>query len=274
MKAEPVSSMEIPAKLWYPVIETRKSRRRYDNQPLTTEQIERLKYVCNNFRPFSSARVRLVNQSADKILKGVIGSYGKIKGAPAFFVFIGDKRDPLVQEQLGYTGEGIILEAEALQLNTCWVGGFFSLKAVRTLIDINEKEAVIAVAPIGVAPERYSFEERLLTAFGLTHKRKPLSELTIGLNERGWPDWIKAALYAARLAPSAVNRQPWRFHVKPDSITISTDGGETKRDWVMSKRFDCGIAMLHIEVAALAHNVKGFWEFLDPPLVAKFIVKS
>jgi nitroreductase len=273
MKAEPMSSMEIPAKLWYPVIETRKSRRRYDNQPLTTEQIERLKYVCNNFRPFSSARVRLVNQSADKILKGVIGSYGKIKGAPAFFVFIGDKRDPLVQEQLGYTGEGIILEAEALQLNTCWVGGFFSLKAVRTLIDINEKEAVIAVAPIGVAPERYSFEERLLTAFGLTHKRKPLSELTIGLNERGWPDWIKAALYAARLAPSAVNRQPWRFHVKPDSITISTDGGETKRDWVMSKRFDCGIAMLHIEVAALAHNVKGFWEFLDPPLVAKFIVQ-
>ena len=115
MKAEPVSSMEIPAKLWYPVIETRKSRRRYDNQPLTIEQIERLKYVCNNFRPFSSARVELVNQSADKILKGVIGSYGKIKGAPAFFVFIGDKRDPRVQEELGYTGEGIILEAEAMR---------------------------------------------------------------------------------------------------------------------------------------------------------------
>jgi nitroreductase len=273
MKTDPTSSMEIPAKLWYPVIETRKSRRRYDNQPLTIEQIERLKYVCNNFRPFSSSRVGLVNQSADKILKGVIGSYGKIKGAPAFFVFIGDKRDPKVQEELGYTGEGIILEAEAMRLNTCWVGGFFSLKAVRTLIDINEKEAVIAVAPIGVAPERYSFEERLLTAFGLTHKRKPLSELTIGLNEWEWPDWIKAALYAARLAPSAVNRQPWRFHVKPDSITISTDGGELKRDLVMSKRFDCGIAMLHIEVAALAHNVKGFWEFLDPPLVAKFIVQ-
>jgi nitroreductase len=270
MKVEAVSATEIPAALWYPEIETRRSRRRYDNQPLTSEQAERLGGICNSFRPFSSARVELVNQSPDKILRGVIGSYGKIKGAPAFMVFIGNRRDPMVQEKLGYTGEGAILAAEAMQLSTCWVGGSFSPKAVRPFVELDEKEMIFAISTVGNAPERNTFEERILSAFGLMHKRKHLSELTIGLKEREWPDWIKAALSSARLAPSAFNRQPWRFHVKQDSITISTDGGELKRESVMSKRFDCGIAMLHIEVAALAHGVRGVWKFFDPPLVAMF----
>lgn len=273
MKVEAKSAMEIPATLWYPVIETRRSRRRYDNRPLTSKHVERLGDVCNNFRPYSSARVELINQSPEKILKGVIGSYGKIKGAPAYMVFIGNRRDPMVQEKLGYTGEGVILAAEAMQLSTCWVGGSFSPKAVRSFIELNDREIIFAISPVGIAPERHTFEERVLSAFGLMHKRKRLSELTIGLEEREWPDWIKAALSSARLAPSAFNRQPWRFHVKPDSITISTDGGELQREPVMSKRLDCGIAMMHIEVAALAHGVRGVWKFFDPPLVASFTAR-
>jgi hypothetical protein len=35
---------------------------------------------------------------------------------------------------------------------------------------------------------------------------------------------------------------------------------------------DCGIAMLHIEVAALNAGMKGKWEFLKSPQVARFRV--
>ena len=266
--------MEIPAKRWYKVIEKRRSRRRFKNEPLKPEHVKRLKQICADFRPFPSTRAVFINKPPDKMLKGAIGAYGKIRGAPAYLVFIGDEREPLIQEQLGYFGEGIILEAEAMQLNTCWVGGSFRPQAVRSLVDIDEEEIIIAIVPLGIAPGGLSFEERVLSAFGLTHRRKRLSDLTIGLKERDWPDWIKAALNAARLAPSALNRQPWRFHIEKDSITVATNGGEIERDSVMSKRLDCGIAMLHIEVTALAHNVKGYWEFHDPPLVAKFVVES
>ncbi|MEW6420051.1 MAG: hypothetical protein AB1480_18380 [Nitrospirota bacterium] len=31
--------------------------------------------------------------------------YGKIRGAPAFIVFIGDISDPYIHEKTGYTGE-------------------------------------------------------------------------------------------------------------------------------------------------------------------------
>jgi len=69
-----------------------------------------------------------------------------------------------------------------------------------------------------------------------------------GLN-REWPDWIISALEAARMAPSAVNRQPWRFSVEEDdSIKISVDS--FRDPYRISKRLDCGIAMVHIEVGA------------------------
>ena len=91
---------------------------------------------------------------------------------------------------------------------------------------------------------------------------------------QGWEgdDWIPLALEAARLAPSAVNRQPWRFHPEPGSITVSVD--TLKDSFHIAKRLDCGIAMLHLEVAVRHRGKDGRWEFLDAPRVARFRVKS
>lgn len=62
---------------------------------------------------------------------------------------------------------------------------------------------------------------------------------------------------AARLAPSAINRQPWTFHMEPDSITVSVSS--TGREFVLSKRLCCGIAMLQIEVAASNYGRQGHY---------------
>lgn len=269
-----MSTMEIPAERWYAAIEKRRSRRRYAKEPLTTKQAKQLYQLCDNFKPFECTRAVFINKPPDKILKGLIGTYGKIRGAPAYFVLIGDTRDPLLQEQAGYFGEGIVLEVESMEMNTCWVCGLFKPEAIKSFVKIKDNEVIIGIITVGIAIKKFSFEEQVLNAFGFTHKRKHLSELTIGLKQRDWPEWMKDALNAARLAPSALNRQPWRFHVQKDSITIATDKGETKRDAIMSKRLDCGIAMLHIEVTAMSHNIKGYWEFHDPPLVARFTTES
>ena len=91
---------------------------------------------------------------------------------------------------------------------------------MESLINISKNERIMAITPIGYATKLQSLEERLMTGFGLTHRRKNLSGLVTGLDESEWPHWIKISLEAARLAPSAVNRQPWRFHIEPDSITV------------------------------------------------------
>jgi hypothetical protein len=212
----------------------------------------------------------LVKQAPDKVFKGAIGPYGKIKGAPSFIAFIGDMSSPNVQEEIGYTGEGIILEATTKQLSTCWVGGFFRSEVVGSIIDIGKEERVLAVTPIGYAAKRHSLEERIMTGFGLTHRRKSLSKLVTGSEQSEWPDWIRAALEAARLAPSAVNRQAWRFQVESNSITVSVS--QRTREYNISKRLCCGIAMLHIEAAAFVCGYQGEWELLSDPLVARFTV--
>lgn len=261
------------ASKWYSAIEKRRSRRQFEiARPVSPDLLSQLKSVCTGFRPFPNARAELVTESSGKIFKGVIGAFGKVKDAPAFIAFIGNMASPHVQEEVGYTGEGIILEATALGLDTCWVAGFFRPDLAAALVGTAANERVLAVTPIGYASKNESLEEKVLTGFGRNHRRRPLASLTSGLPEKQWPEWVRMSLEAARLAPSAVNRQPWGFHVEPDGITVSvrTPGPEFN----VSKRLDCGIAMLHIEVAAMTYGFHGEWDFLQAPQVARFTVQG
>lgn len=265
--------MDIPFSRWHPVIARRRSRRHFDPyRTIAPETLAALDKVCNEFTPFPHARARLVAESAETVFKGIIGSYGKIRGASAFIAFIGSVNDPFVQEEVGYTGEGIILEATALGLDTCWVGGFFRPEIAGSLMKMSNNERVLAVTPVGYARESESWEEKSMTRFGRSHNRLPLSKLVRGLPREKWPDWVNISLEAARLAPSAANRQPWGFDVQENSITVFVRTGGP--GFNVSKRLDCGIAMLHLEVAAADRGRRGQWEFLPSPQVGKFKIYS
>jgi nitroreductase len=261
--------MDIPFTRWYPVIEKRRSRRHFDiSRPIESDKLSAVDIVCKQFAPFPSARSCLVTESVKDVFKGIVGSYGKIKDAPAFIAFIGNMDSSSVQEEVGYTGEGVILEATALGLNTCWVAGFFKPESVAALIEMKSNERVLAVTPVGYARGFESLEEKMMTGFGRTHRRLPVSRLMSEPGQSNIPEWIKASVQAARLAPSAVNRQPWGFHVENDSITVYVRTGGP--EFSVSKRLDCGIAMLHIEVAAMSSGVRGEWQLLKAPQVARY----
>ncbi|MBE0427501.1 MAG: nitroreductase family protein [Nitrospirae bacterium] len=262
---------EIPCIRWYEAAQKRRSRRSFNSSPIASDLLAKIDKVCKEFKPFHGIRAVVVSRSVDKVFKGIVGHYGKIRGATVFIAFIGDMNDPYIHEKAGYTGEGIILEATALNLGTCWVGASFNPAVASSSVQLRKNEKVLAVTPVGYAVEKVSFEEKIMTGFGRTHKRKSLFELVKGLEESKWPEWIKTALEAARIAPSAVNRQPWRFNIEPGSITISVD--DLKDTYNIPKRLDCGIAMLHIEIAALYRGIRGKWEFLSPPQVARFVAQ-
>lgn len=264
-------AMEIPFSHWYTAIDVRRSRRKYDPaRPVPGALLGELRDLCAQFRPFSCARAELMTERCEEAFRGAVGSYGKVTGARAFVAFIGDSAGRHFQEATGYTGEGIVLAATALGLATCWVAGFFRPEVVAELVELHDNERVLAITPIGYAVEQESLEEKFMTAFGRTHRRKPLSALVNGDGPEGWPGWIKTALEAARLAPSAINRQPWGFRVQDNAVTVSIRTGEP--DFNVSKRLDCGIAMLHIEVGALYAGHPGTWEFLESPQVGRFAV--
>ena len=150
--------MEIPFSRWHAAIPLRRSRRRYDAIPLEQAQLAQLQTVCGEFRPYPKARAELITQSPDEVLRGIVASYGKIKGAQALIAFIGDIDDSYVNEKVGYTGEGIILEATAMGLGTCWVGGsmFFRRGLAESIVGAGENERVFAVTPVRLCRRRNS----------------------------------------------------------------------------------------------------------------------
>jgi len=261
--------MQLKVQEWLQAVKYRHSTRKYDGRPIKEAMIHHLdEFIAGLNREIKGARVALVLQNPERVFKGIIGSYGKIKGHPAYAAFIGDMSDPNVQEKVGYIGECLVLEATASGLSTCWVGGFFKPEAVREQVDIGSTEKILAVTPVGYSTDNLSLEEKIIKGMAASHKRKDLEKLCRGLFKADWPGWVTAALEAARLAPSAINRQPWRFAVKQDSIKISVDS--TNFELGVSKRLDCGIAMLHMEIGALSEGAAGEWGYLESPDVAVF----
>lgn len=260
--------MEIPVESWYEAIFYRRSRRKFKPVGLPEKKFDQLSSVCQTFRPFPEARAVLVEGPGDRIYRGFIGSYGKIEDAPGFIAFVGNMNSPRVQEAIGYTGEGIILEATSLGIGTCWVGGYFYPKAVADQISIEQNEHILAVTPIGIPKESFSFQEKLMTGFGRLHRRKQLDEL---MTQKPEQEWMQTALEAARLAPSAVNRQPWRFVLGDRSISITLD--RTHDTHKISRRLDCGIAMLHLELGARYAGASGVWSF-PQDFIATFTADS
>ena len=244
---------------WLEAARDRVSRRSYDGARIEPDVLGQLAEHCESFRPADPVRAALIERAPDTIFKGIVGSYGSIKGAPSALAFVGPAADDREPAALGYTGQAAVLEATRLGLDTCWVGGFFYPGKASKLVELHGGETVHAVSPLGHASASLSGAERVAyrQKADKPKPRKPLDEIAPGYG--AWPEWAREGATLARLAPSAYNRQPWRFRFENGRIIVSHDGDEPKK---FSKRRDCGIAMLNFEVGARAAGVAGGWEYL------------
>jgi hypothetical protein len=262
--------MDLPVSSWLGAGFVRVSRRNFGAVAPEDEVLDRLERVCREFRPFPEARAALVREPVDAVAKGIVGGFGRISGAPCYLAFIGRMDSARVQECVGYTGEALVLEATSLGLSTCWVGGLFKPGVVSERLGLDESEKVFCISPVGYPAARPSLTDRIFKAIAGSARRKSLEELVEG--GRVHEGKLRAALEAARLSPSANNRQPWRFRADARAVTIFTDND--KKEWKLSRRLDCGIVMLHFELGARAAGLAGEWEFREAPEVARYVLSA
>ena len=248
---------------WLTAIPVRHARRSYTGEPVGAADLDALAALAARWRPWPGARAVLVRAAPQSMFVGIVGAYGGISHAPSALAFVG--ADGVRAEEVGYTGEGLVLEATARGLDTCWVAGLFSAHHTAELASLEPHERVLAVAALGRARGAASVKERLLFGAGRPKHRRSLDEIAPG-HER-WPAWARAAVEAVRVAPSAMNRQPWRFSLAEDGLALRLAGIDTPRT---SKHLDCGIAMLHAEVGVMGAGVNGSWELLEGPEAAVF----
>lgn len=248
--------MQLPHERWLDAAGIRHSRRAYDGTRIDAATLDSIGGFCAEFRPYVEARAVLVKEPSVNVFKGILGSYGRVHGAPSVLVFIAaEEGSPLAQRRCGYTGQAVVLEATALGLGTCWVGGFFDPGKAKRLVTLAPGERIVAVSPLGRAVAEKTATERTMSGLAGSHERKALELIAPGCAE--WPEWARAAAKCARIAPSAVNRQPWRLHLEGDSLAISKDRpGDLPR---VTKDLDIGIASLHAELGALGAGVAGTW---------------
>jgi nitroreductase len=253
---------------WRPAIDVRRSRRTYDRRPLTQEQTAKLRTLCREFTPFDDARVEFVEDAPGLFAKGDVG-YGTISGARSALVFIGRVKSPQSDLHAGYLGEAAVLEASRLGLGTCWTHRMYSPSVVSAHCPLDYGERVVAASPVGFVPSAPSIGERLQSSRSTATGKLPVADIATSECLTHAHGMYRDALEAARLAPSPLNRQIWRFSLEEDGrLCLSlASGPELAR---CSKRIDAGIAMLHVDVAAAAAGHDGRWETCSGPPVARW----
>lgn len=153
--------------------------------------------------------------------------YGFFSGVRNYLVLMGEKA-PDLQERVGYYGEKIVLKAQQLGLNTCWVA--VSYRRNKCPIHPGRNESLVCVIPIGYG----------ITS-GSPHRNRPMEKLCCA--GKPMPVWFENGMWAAMLAPTARNQQRFLLTQAGDRVRAETTGG-------FYSNVDLGIVKYHFELGS------------------------
>ena len=221
-------------------IQARHSVRAYKAQPLSDADARALTEKITQLNREGGLHMQLI-QNESKAFLGPFARYGKFRGVNDYIVMIGKKADDL-DERIGYYGEQLVLYAQTLGLNTCWVG--LSYTKIPGTYVLNEDEKIACYISIGYGETQ-----------GVTHKIKRIDQVSNISDDS--PEWFRRGVEAALLAPTAINQQKFSFELLP------AEDGQLPR--VLAKRhfslvgytqMDLGIAKYHFELGAGTDNFR------------------
>lgn len=252
------------------LIGERRSVRGFNGEALSSSQKELIKQALSTGRnPFKSAhRFEFVSTQLGKEGEK-LGTYGIIRGASDYLVSA-MTLGPEHLEALGFDIEYAVLEAEALGLGSCWLGGTFNKGQFAKAMALKENEILPIVLPVGKPANKDGFMGRLIRSVAGSNDRKPFEQLffdgdfTKGLTELEAGQALEA-LEAVRRAPSASNKQPWRI-IKQDGrfdFYLEPTKGYSDRLGYDIQRVDLGIAVCHFDVVMMSKGVNGSWQKKD-----------
>ena len=213
-------------------IHTRHSVRQYTDRPIDAKTITALRDeidVCNRE---SGLHIQLVTNEPDAF-SSFMAHYGKFRGVTNYIALIGPKSD-MLDELCGYYGERLVLRAQQLGLNTCWVA--LTYKKIHRAFQLDSGEKLTVVIALGYGENQ-----------GTAHKSKSADAVSKSTGEA--PEWFRAGVEAALLAPTAMNQQ---------KFTLSYAGGKVsaKAGRGLYSKVDLGIVKYHFEIGSgMDHSI-------------------
>lgn len=207
-------------------MQARHSVRQYKDQPLSVEVIAALQEEIAACNRESGLHIQLVTNES-RAFDGFMAHYGKFSGVTSYLALIG-KKGPELDEKCGYFGQRLVLKAQQLGLNTCWVA--MSYTKIKTAFTVDKGEKLCVVIALGYGATQ-----------GVPHKSRPFSE--VAKADGQMPDWFKNGVEAALLAPTAMNQQRFLFTLSGDKMSVKAGRG-------FYTKLDLGIVKYHFELGA------------------------
>lgn len=200
------------------IMQQRHSVRQYTDRAIEPEKRTVLDALTQEINRKAGLSVQIIYDDP-KCFDSFMAHYGKFAGVRNYIALVG-KKAPGLDEILGYYGEELVLKAQELGLNTCWVA--LTHGKSKAAVGRGEKEVCLIALGYGVTQ-------------GVEHKSRPMQELcTCG---EPMPEWFRCGMNAAMLAPTAMNQQKFRFELLPDGTVKAACGSGfyTKLDLVIVK---------------------------------------
>jgi len=214
-------------------IRARHSVRKYDEKSIEAEKVDALRAAIGRINAESGLNVQLVLEEPKSFAAG-LWKYGQFSGVKNYLVMAGQKGKE-AEEKIGYYGEELVLWAQTLGLNTCWVG--LTYKKIPGTFTLREGDIVHCTISLGYGSNP-----------GVQHPLKPVGHFYEA--DGVPPEWFLSGMDAVLLAPTAVNQQKFRFILHPGNVV------EAKALFSMMgyTHIDLGIAKYHFEVGAGKEN--------------------
>ncbi len=222
-------------------LQSRHSIRKYQDRPLEASDVDALQEEIAKLNKEGDLKMQLVLNER-KAFKGFL-SYGSFSNVSNYIMIVGKKSDSL-EYRAGYYGEKLVLFAQSIGLNTCFVG--LTYKKIEGAFEVRKDEKVVLCVAIGYG-EADGYR---------SHKTNPPAQ---GSNlSSSSPEWFKKGVEAALLAPTAINQQKFYFEYIPEDKVKPVNGtlldGYTK--------IDLGISMYIFEIGSGRQN----FQWVDSPL--------
>ena len=208
------------------IMKQRHSVRQYEDKEIEQEKREILNGLIEQINAEAGLHIQIFYDEP-KCFASFMARYGKFTGVRNYICLVGSKSDAL-EETLGYFGEQIVLKAQELGLNTCWV----AMTHGKSQAKIDKGEKQVCLISIGYG-----------STSGAAHKSKPISELC-NQKENDMPGWFQDGMQAAMLAPTAMNQQKFFFALQPNGAIKLTCGKG------FYTKIDLGIVKYHFELGA------------------------
>ncbi|ARP50837.1 nitroreductase family protein [Caproicibacterium sp. XB2] len=207
-------------------IRARHAVRSYTDRKISSSILEQLQIEVDTCNRESGLHIQLITDEPEAF-GGLTARFGNFSGITNYLGMVGKVSFDL-GELAGYYGERLVLKAQQLGLNSCWVAASFRKSKCAAKVVPGEK--LVCVIPIGYGKTQ-----------GVPHKSKPMQELC--KVEGPMPDWFHAGMEAAMLAPTALNRQKFCFTLTNGKADVASNGG-------FYSDIDLGIVRYHFAAGA------------------------